>query len=67
MDVRRANCENVPSPRSTSETAESEVEQEELHDDRSLRNEYNSELVDDLESESDHEQDDDLSNSLIDE
>ena len=42
---RCTNCENVPSPRSTSETAESEVEQE-LHDDHSLRNEYNSELVD---------------------
>ena len=34
-------------PRSTSETAESEVEQE-LHNDRSLRNEYNSELVDSI-------------------
>ena len=40
----------------------------ELHDDHGqLRNEYNSELVDDIESKSDHEQDDDLSNSLLDE
>ena len=45
--------------------AESEVEQEELNDARSLRNEYNSELVDDVESESDQEQDDDPSNSLF--
>ena len=61
---RCTNCDNVPSPRSTSETAESEVEQEELHDDLS---EYNSELVDDVESESGHKQDDDLYNYLLDE
>ena len=59
---RCTNCENLPSSRSQPDDQdENEVEQEELQGDRSLRQAYNSELVeaidgDETTSASDHEE-----------